>query len=310
MKSTAPFESALYGIAPRCRRILEFISDFYKLRAEEIRLRAGLPLSLTVSGEAVFVEADSRIGKTPNKNTVIVTQDELQQSLMLLCNNSVYAHENELNCGYLSMPSGNRAGIGGVFSSTGSFLSATSINIRIAREICGCADLLAKNFDGGMLIAGPPGSGKTTILRDLVRQLSSGTQGTPLRVCVIDSRGEISGGFDGQPHNDLGFNTDLLVSQNKSLGTQIALRTLFPQVIAFDEIGTAEELQSVTDCFNAGVNILTTAHCGSASEIMHRAVTVKLINSGAINKVAILQKQIGAVPQIFSIEELFCALDN
>ncbi len=299
------FNNVIFYISNRIRRILQFLPDDIKSQVQEIRLRANLPVCLTIGGKTLFVGDDSAVSYTPSR-AVLATYDELQESLMLLCKSSVYAHERELREGYISLPNGCRAGVSGAWGSEGQFCKVSSINIRIAREVMGCADALVSSYRRGMLIAGPPGSGKTTLLRDLVRQLSSGATGTYKRVAVIDSRGELSGGFEGAAQNDLGLSTDVLHTENKAAGTQIALRTMFPDIIAFDEVGTKQELQSIADSFNAGVDIITTAHCTSVRELLHRSVTKELINSGAVSDVAVLGSDIGKSPQILDVRKILC----
>lgn len=295
------FDNAILQVAERIKRILDFIPEETKKLCEEIRLRVGLPLCLTVRGSVVFVCENSSISQYNQKNCVIVTCDELERTLSLLCRQSVYRHESEIRQGFISLPRGCRAGVCGVFNADGMLTTVTSINIRIARQIFDCARPLLPYSERGMLIAGPPGCGKTTMLRDLVRLLSDGCNGRYRRVAVIDSRGEISGGTGTL---DLGKNTDVLYTGDKAVGAEIALRTMFPDFIAFDEIGTVKELESLTNCFNAGVCVITTAHCLDAKDIMHREVTRNIVQNGAIAYVALLSKNIGDVPQILCVEEL------
>ncbi len=298
------YDNAILSVSDRIQRILFFVSDEIKEKTEEIRLRAGLPVCLTVKGNVMFVHTDSTVSPLKKTDLLIASHKDLRETLALICNNSVYLHESEIKQGYISLSRGNRAGVCGVFNADGMLNSVSSINIRIARQIFGCAKPLVHYAQGGLLIAGPAGSGKTTILRDLIRLLSNGEDGYCKRVCVIDSRGEISGGFGEKVFNDLGDNTDVLYMQDKALGTQIALRTMFPHIIAFDEIGTDQELCSVRDCFNAGVSIITTAHSKDENDLMRRAVTKNIIKNYAVQNIALLSGVIDETPKIFSVKEI------
>lgn len=295
------FDNTILQIADRIQRTLEFIPDEIKCCCEEIRIRAGLPVCLTVDGKVFFVCQNSVVTTRQSKNCLIATHNEVMQTLSLLCKNSVYMHENEIKQGFVSLPCGSRAGVCGVFNTEGMLISVTSINIRIARQIFDCAIPLLPHIIGGLLIVGPPSSGKTTMLRDLIRLLSNGKKGCCQRVAVIDSRGELSGGGV----LDLGVNTDVLYTLDKAKGTDIALRTMFPNIIAFDELGTTAELQSIKNCFNAGVTVITTAHGGKEEDIIRRDVTREIIESGAISRVALLSNKVGELPQIIDVKELF-----
>ncbi|MBQ8202674.1 MAG: stage III sporulation protein AA [Clostridia bacterium] len=286
---TPQFESALSYLPERIKRALIFLPDNLKPRVQEIRIRAGLPVALTVGGRTLFVRCSGEPCEELLSDLIRAEKGEIEEIFLGLCNKSVYAHLGEIKEGYLVMPYGNRAGICGTFTESGNLRDVSSVNIRIACQIKGCAEELAKEFTGkGLLIAGPPGSGKTTILRDLVRIISRGNGGKCRRIAVIDSRGELSGSSMGLSFNDLGENTDILMIKNKAQGIEMAVRTLFPEVIAFDEIGTAGELQGVMQSFNAGVGVITTAHIGAAEDLMRRSVTRELLLSGAIEKIAIL----------------------
>lgn len=297
MKENLQFDTALYGLPPRIRRVLEFLPDNIKTKVEEIRLRAGRAVALTVTGKSLFVTRSGGVCDYISGDLLNADADDLKECFLLLCRRSVYAHEAELKNGYVQMSHGHRAGVCGTFTQRGELHDITSVNIRIARQVFGCADTLYKGYRGdGMLIAGPPCSGKTTLLRDFIRQLSNSGE----RIAVVDSRGELS----GSRQNDLGTNTDVLFIENKAAGVEIALRTLFPNIIAFDELGTAAELSGISESFYAGVDVITTAHAGSARDLLSRSVTERLIKSGAVKQVALLSGEIGVSPQIFGTEEI------
>ena len=305
MDKTERFESVLYGVAPRIRAVLEKLPVTVKSNAEEIRLRAGLPVALTVCGETVFIRTSGQTSFIITRDLLISEKTDIEESFRLLCKSSVYAHENELKNGFIMMDNGHRAGVCGTLSEGGIMHDITSLNIRIAREIIGAANDIVRSFDGGgLLIAGPPGSGKTTVLRDLIRQLSGGICGRHYRVAVIDSRGEISGGVNGKSGNDLGPDCDVLLTADKAAGIEMAVRTMFPHIVAFDEIGTKEELKRVSESFCAGVTVITTAHIGSVDDLMRRSVTAALIESGAVSKVALLPTLRKGNIKLISVKEL------
>ena len=296
MLATEKFDEAVSAVAPRISRVLSFLPDEIKRKTEEVRLRNDLPVSLTICGKSCFVTKSGNVCDYLNADLLAVSKQELYDSFLLLCRHSVYDHAAELKEGYIQAASGNRVGVCGRFGENGALSEITSLNLRIAHEVIGCADGLLCRVRGGMLIAGPPCCGKTTVLRDLVRGLSE----TGKRVAVVDSRGEISGGGK----NRLGANTDVIKISDKAVGVEIALRTLFPNVIAFDEIGTENELKGVSESFCAGVSIITTAHAGNTQELLKRRVTSALIRSGAVSDIVMLPENIGEKPTIYDAAEM------
>lgn len=306
MENEKRFYTAINNIGVGLRAYLEALPKTVKSNAEEIRLRVGLPLALTVNGDTVFVEKNGKISFSLHSDLVTATRMDIEETFRLLCGNSAYAHGEELKEGYIIMKNGNRAGICGTVTESGFIKDVTSINIRIAHEVFGAANEIVKQFSGeNLLIAGPAGSGKTTVLRDLIRQLSGGVKGKYYRTAVIDSRGEISGSIKGDNGNDLGAVTDIILTSNKAKGIETALRTMFPEIIAFDEIGTLAELKALSESMFSGVSVITTAHIGSKSELLSRNITRSLLLDGIITKIALLPTLHGGSMQIFSAKELF-----
>jgi stage III sporulation protein AA len=225
----------------------------------------------------------------------------MEESFRNLCSYSVYSHENEIRNGYITLSGGHRAGICGTAvlqsDSVSSVRGISSINLRISREIRGAADeLLDRIWDrlaGGLLLAGAPSSGKTTILRDLARQLSSGVRGNLKKVAVIDERGEIAGTYCGVPQNDLGCCCDVLDGYPKAEGILLAVRTLSPDIILCDEIGSEREVGAVEQGLNTGVILIASIHAGSIEELVRRKQAIKLLRTGAFATVAQLDASKG-----------------
>lgn len=295
------FDTVMYALPLRITQILGKLPLCVRSSVYELRLRKEMPICLT--GETtLYVSQDGQASSHLPQNPLTVSSQEINEVIMRITNRSAYTREKELSEGYLAMRYGNRAGVCGNFSQ-GKLNGITSVNIRIAREIKGCSDPLLPICKNGLLIAGPPGSGKTTILRDLVRQLSYDGK----RVCVVDSRMEICAPTDEGATLDVGPNTDVITGSDKAKGVEIALRTMFPHYIAFDEVGNGAELSLIKESFFSGVGIITTAHAASKEDLFSRRVTNMLL-TGGIDKVALL----GASPmqEITLIntkrEELFC----
>lgn len=296
------FDSALYGVSERLARVLFFLNDETKSKVQEIRLRSGKAVALTVLGKTLFIKEDSSVSELP-AGCVTADKKDLEESYRRLCQSSVFSRMDEIKNGFVIMKGGHRAGVCGTFGNGGiGFVS--SVNIRIARQVTGAADFLKNHHNGGVLIAGPPGCGKTTVLRDFLRYLSGGESGEYFRVAVVDVRGEIAASFEGVAYNDLGVTADVLMGVEKAQGAEIAIRTLYPHYVAFDEIGSTAELKAVFECLYSGVRLITTAHAGSREELMKRQVTKELLLSGAIETVAFLKAPAGSGAELFSAEEV------
>ncbi len=293
--------SALELIEKPIADILRKVSQDVAKRVEEIRLRAERPVSVCFSGKIYFVNENSYISEAP-KGAVRVEKAALNSTVRNICGSSIYSHTDEIMNGFISMPHGNRAGIVGSFRQ-GKFCDVSSVNIRIARECRGIADTQIGQYTGGsLLICGPPGCGKTTFLRELVRGISNGECGKPYKISVIDTRNEIAAAFGGVPQLEVGVNTDVISGRDKAQGIEAALRSMSPEIIAFDEIGTLCELEAVGNSLSGGAYIITTAHIESPEKLACRSVTRRLLAEGSVDKVIFLKK-VGASPVIFSVRE-------
>lgn len=288
------FENLLDYLPERIKMPLFALNPELKASVQEIRLRAGRPLTLTMSGSQFFV-CKGGTYMLPRADSYFVTPADLNDCFLKLCRHSVYSHNGELCEGYISLANGHRAGVCGKVvlrdEKIETIRDISSINLRIAKEIPHCADEILRYYNGGgILICGGPGTGKTTLLRDACRQLASGRVGNCKKVAVVDSRGEIAAVCGGVPYTDMGSTADIITGVPKAKGIEMALRTLFPDVIAFDELGDMSEVAAVTQSFNSGVTVITTAHIGSLNDIAKRPPVSALLKTGAIEWVVLCRK--------------------
>lgn len=202
---------------------------------------------------------------------------EFDTYLCYLCKHSPYAYSEEIKNGFLSLPGGHRVGVSGQVVCKDGIVEGmnyiSSLNIRIHREVKGCIlPILNYLYENGRwkntLIVSVPGAGKTTLLRDLVRQASMGTKELkPCQVALIDERNEISASILGIPELDIGPNTDCLVFCQKSVGVLMMLRSMAPEIIAFDELGGTSDYDAIRKAFVSGVGIFTTIHGNSRKDL-------------------------------------------
>lgn len=289
-------EDVLKLFPGRLREILGRANlDFDRL--QEIRLRVNRPLILLYDGREVFLDGLGRQWSIRQKGYT-VTQEDITGTLEYISSYSMYAYEEELRQGYLTVQGGHRVGVAGRAVVEGEKLKSVQyisfINVRIAHQIPGCADrLLPYVADGGgvyhTLIVSAPRCGKTTLLRELIRRISDGTESHPgLSVGVVDERSEIGGCYLGIPQNDLGVRTDVLDGCPKAQGMMMLVRAMSPAVIAVDEIATGEDIRAVETVAGCGCKVLATVHGSSMEDVRRRPMLEKLVSERIFERYIIL----------------------
>lgn len=254
---------------------------------QEVRIRAGRPV-VARSGEREWISGQ------------IMTETQVGEVLSYLGSYSIYAYEDEIRRGFLSLPGGHRVGLAGkVIMEEGrvkTISEVSSLNIRFAHEIKGCADeLLPRLWTSGRLchtlLASSPGKGKTTLLRDCIRQISNGTAGhRGMTVGVVDERSEIAGSFRGKPGNDVGLRTDVLDGCPKSEGMMMLIRSMAPEVVAVDEIGSEKDLEALKHVLHCGCILLATVHGDSMEELLKSPVMRQVVEDSMFERYVFLEK--------------------
>lgn len=271
---------------------------------QEIKIRTGKPLMILCNeGEIILSESEKRV--------YIVKDAELKEMLGYISNYSLYAYEEEMRQGFITIEGGHRIGLcGKVIVESGRIRNlrhVSSINVRVAHEVKGCADTLIpyliedKHLLHTMIIS-PPRCGKTTLLRDLIRVISDGNQHVNGQtVGVVDERSEIGGCYQGVPQNQLGIRTDILDGCPKAEGMLMLIRSMGPEVIAVDEIGTKEDVYAVDYAMHCGCKMIATVHGKSLEEIRDKPILGGLVKDHRFERYIVLgnKRGVGSVEGIY-----------
>lgn len=240
--------------------IIENVKDSFKF-IEEIRLRIGRPIILKMQDGEKIIKYD-------------VLAEDVLYSLQHICENSIYSYQNQISCGFVTINGGHRVGVSGsCVIENGKVININyvySLNFRIAKEIIGSSKKVIKeilnleeNSIYNTLIASCPGAGKTTILRDLIRQISTGIKDLKFKainVGVVDERDEISALYKGKPQNDIGVKVDIIENAPKDIAINMLVRSMAPKVIVADEIGSSNDIKAINYAVCSGVKGIFTAH--------------------------------------------------
>lgn len=302
MNPMIPFDQAA-GLLPfGLRQLALSLPQAEQAVAEEIRLRAGRPLSITLpEGEAVL------------PGCPVISPGDLRTTLEIATQASAHAALERIRNGFVTVRGGHRVGLCGTAvvkdGAVYNLRELSSMNIRIARQIPGIGNeilcqLRAEGALPSVLVLAPPGAGKTTLLRDLIRGLSSGAIGPPLRVGVADERGELGAMYDGVPQLDVGPHTDIMDGCGKADGLMMLLRGMNPQVLAVDEITAPGDIDALETAAGCGAVLLATAHGQDVEDLKHRPLYIRLLKRHIFQKVLLIERRGGA--RRYRLEDLPC----
>ena len=254
-------------------------------KIQEIRIKVGKPIILNLAFEEKVLD-------------YIPTREDLRYLITKISNYSLYAFEEEIKQGYITLKGGHRVGLAGEC-----VMSKGEVrNIRICKEVIGASNKVMRLITENdrvynTLIVSPPKCGKTTILRDIAKNLSNGMYQISLKgkkVTIVDERSEIAACYNGIPQMNVGIRTDILDNCLKKSGMIMAIRSLSPEVLICDEIGTEGDLEALNMAFNSGVNIIVTVHGYDINDIYNREVFKELIDNCVLERIIVLSNRRGA----------------
>lgn len=293
------------------RTILTKVNMNYEL-LQEIRLRINAPLLVIYDNKEYYVTASSQLCEN-NQDLYIITKNEIKETMEYISNYSLYAFEEELKQGFITITGGHRIGIAGKAvleeNRIKSIKHISFINIRLSHQVKGCADKVLpyimddRNTDCyHTLIISPPRCGKTTLLRDVIRQLSDGGKDRPgLSIGLVDERSEIGACYMGTPQNDLGIRTDVLDCCPKAKGMLMLIRSMSPRIIAVDEVGSVEDIEAIEYVMNCGCKLIATVHGNSIDDIKNKPILGKLVKEKLFERYILLNNQDG----VGHLEEIY-----
>lgn len=302
-----PWEQAAENLPPGIRGPLERVPAAFQETVQEIRLRRQSPVVLSAPSGEWWVTRAGEPTVTRRPDLLCCLPEQLEDCFLRLCGYSIHTHQEEIRQGFVTAANGCRAGIGGTAVMENgvciSMREITSLCLRVARIHEGCAgELVPRLFAGGelqnVLLCGEPGSGKTSLLRDIARALSAGEYGPRRRVAVVDERGELS------LRRSLP-DCDVLTGCPKAQGVLQAVRCLAPEVVVFDELGDDRETQAVRSSLQSGVAVVASCHGRDMPSLLGRPAVAPLLLTGAFARVALLRGhgRPGQIQEIVEVRE-------
>lgn len=305
------FNIAANVLCPSLRQVVKNVPEYVKNAAQEIRLRVNRPVVVVCHNENYVISEHAnaiKFSMCQDTSKLLMTScDDMVSTMNLICNYSWHSHQHEIKNGFVTIPGGHRVGVCGTAVIDSEDISTlrdiSSINIRIARNVTGVGKEVASivsKVHSGVLVVGAPASGKTTVLRDTAKILSTKYE---KKVSVVDERSEFFGGGSGGTIGEFGL-CDILNGYPKDVGIIQATRVLSPDVIVCDEIGTKEDACAIELGMNAGVVIVASAHAYDLDSVKKRKHIRHLIDVGAFDVAIILASRYipGTVSQIVSLK--------
>lgn len=292
------------------RSILSALPSAVREHLEEIRLRQNQPLEIRYGQQSSYVTPSGQLTSIARQGWLF-TEEQAAKLLGQVSQHSLYALEEELKRGYITVVGGHRIGIAGKVVLDGGEVrgirEVTSFNIRIAREKKGAAlKVMPYLFEDGKLlntlVISPPQCGKTTLLRDMARTISYGSEWSSSRkVGIVDERSELAGCLQGVPQRDVGPRTDVLDACPKAAGMMMLIRSMSPDVLIVDEVGRPEDGDAVWEAIHAGVAVICSAHGADVTEVAQRPMLGKLIKHGAFSRYIVLSraKGVGTIQALY-----------
>ena len=286
---------------------------------QEIRLRVNVPATVLLGNREWFVDAEGGLSDRQPEGAAN-RAEELEAVLKHLCQYSVYAFADEIRQGFLTIQGGHRVGLAGqvILEEDNRIRNLKYIrylNIRIAHEIRGVSDSVLPYLysrDGQVLntlLISPPGCGKTTMLRDIIRHISDGTiYGRGVNVSVVDERSEIAGSYLGIAQNDVGIRTDVMDGCPKQEGMMMLIRAMAPQVLAVDELGSEGDIKALQTASCCGCKLVATIHGSSLAEVRMKKYMCNVIADGLFERYLILTRREGrcVIEGIYDGEGMRC----